>query len=756
MIIYVESKAFPYKTFLTVVKPSDKIARIRAHLLHILYDIGREDLQFKLRYKGQYLRDAFFIEDYDIPENAVIKLLPVAKRNDTMLDIRSIASTMTMSVDTISTSGQQDVKVELFREIKEFIRREKMVRAFDGMIYLMFLTTCLSVFTNYWYAVAWTGVFLAFTVIFRPYYNRHGGFTGNYTQWRFLYCIFFVVGAVGPRLITAVKTGYLLMNVVIFIQDHGCKDWVFVDVCCNILQDHGCKDWVFVDVCCNILQDHGCKDWVFVDVCCNILQDHGCKDWVFVDVCCNILQGHGCKDWVFVDVCCNILKGHGCKDWVFVDVCCHILQDHGCKDWVFVDECSHKNVFTAVFYSAHSVILLASAILIGLLFVNFRLEKGDYIEKFLVQERDIELVMKSARSSKIKEKRTAAHELACMAASGDDNKFRIVAEGGLDVLMAMAHCDDDVTQEHAVEAIAELLTIQSIQDNFVDMNGVQTLTSLLHSENSRIMQEAADSLYTIVSESEENKSAVVADHGLDDLAHAAYQGTIYCQRTVASIYLELAFTPEIRAQMAARNIPAQALVHLCGSTDPDTQRYALQTFELLAIESSEMICAQEELMEVLLELPNKTLDEKLYLLAGKILLYYAENRMTCEMLVNHPSIRDTLGMFARSHDTILQKVVTKVIFCMLDTKEMKLKAKDQQLHRVLEYIRDNSLDREAWDMADQGIQAMDSDEDNLSTLPMLSTLEKLNKMGGEKQRFGSKTSLGSDEKPGASNSSNSD
>ncbi|XP_033730849.1 uncharacterized protein LOC117320350 [Pecten maximus] len=131
MIIYVESKAFPCKTFLAVVKPSDKIARIRAHLLHILYDIGREDLQFKLRYKGQYLRDAFFIEDYEIPENAVIKMLPVAKRNDTMLDIRSIASTMTISVDAISTSGQQDVKVELFKEIKEFIRREKMIMAFD-------------------------------------------------------------------------------------------------------------------------------------------------------------------------------------------------------------------------------------------------------------------------------------------------------------------------------------------------------------------------------------------------------------------------------------------------------------------------------------------------------------------------------------------------------------------------------------------------------------------------------------------------
>ena len=52
------------------------------------------------------------------------------------------------------------------------------------------------------------------------------------------------------------------------------------------------------------------------------------------------------------------------------------------------------------------------------------------IEKYLVQERDIEEVMKLARSSKAKDTRTAAYELATMAASSDDNKFRIVAESG--------------------------------------------------------------------------------------------------------------------------------------------------------------------------------------------------------------------------------------------------------------------------------------------------------------------------------------
>lgn len=39
---------------------------------------------------------------------------------------------------------------------------------------------------------------------------------------------------------------------------------------------------------------------------------------------------------------------------------------------------------------------------------------------------------------------------------------------------------------------------------------------------------------------------------------------------------------------------------------------------------------------------------------------------------------------------------------------------------------------------------INSDDDNLSTLPTLSTLEKLNKME-QKGRFGSRTSLGSDD-----------
>jgi hypothetical protein len=46
---------------------------------------------------------------------------------------------------------------------------------------------------------------------------------------------------------------------------------------------------------------------------------------------------------------------------------------------------------------------------------------------------------------------------------------------------------------------------------------------------------------------------------------------------------------------------------------------------------------------------------------------------------------------------------------------------------------------------------MNCDDDNLSTLPTLSTLEKLNKMG-PKDQFGSKTSVQSDVKPSGSGS----
>ena len=64
------------------------MARVRAQLLHILYELGHEDHQFRLRFKGQYLRDAYTIEDYAIVENAIIKMVPHSRREE--VDLRLI------------------------------------------------------------------------------------------------------------------------------------------------------------------------------------------------------------------------------------------------------------------------------------------------------------------------------------------------------------------------------------------------------------------------------------------------------------------------------------------------------------------------------------------------------------------------------------------------------------------------------------------------------------------------------------------
>ncbi len=57
----------------------------------------------------------------------------------------------------------------------------------------------------------------------------------------------------------------------------------------------------------------------------------------------------------------------------------------------------------------------------------------------------------------------AAFELATKAALGEKEKFEIVDEDLLDPLNVLTVSDDKYTQEHATEAVAELLTLPSIQ-----------------------------------------------------------------------------------------------------------------------------------------------------------------------------------------------------------------------------------------------------------------------------------------------------
>ena len=73
------------------IQPYETIARVRAQILHILYELGRYKHQFRLRFKGQYLRDAFTIEDYGIMDCAIIKMVPLSKKIEVCMKVNKHA-----------------------------------------------------------------------------------------------------------------------------------------------------------------------------------------------------------------------------------------------------------------------------------------------------------------------------------------------------------------------------------------------------------------------------------------------------------------------------------------------------------------------------------------------------------------------------------------------------------------------------------------------------------------------------------------
>ena len=40
-------------------------------------------------------------------------------------------------------------------------------------------------------------------------------------------------------------------------------------------------------------------------------------------------------------------------------------------------------------------------------------------------------------------------------------------------------------------------------------------------------------------------------------------------------------------------------------------------------------------------------------------------------MMDNPEVKEALLMFAKTGDPVLQKVVVKIIFCMMDTRELK-------------------------------------------------------------------------------------
>ncbi|XP_032236424.2 uncharacterized protein LOC5511221 [Nematostella vectensis] len=601
MLIYVESKAFPNKTFTLICNPHDTIARARAQMLHILYELGREEHQFRFRFKGEYLRDAYTLDDYKILDNSVIKMVPMSKRkrgsyanlhgsrNSGIDDEHDFSSKANLPA---GHHELDDVQKALYKEIAIFTKREKLLTDFKVLLWIHFLAAVLSLTTTYRYAASWSGLLMIFGFAYCPNYTRLGGFVGKYGMNKKHFMIFFSVGAIMNLTASLLMGIYLIFELLAFVCDN---------------------------------------------------QDPSC------------------------------------------------LRQKELMWW------------SIILYLTQAVALAASIFISIMLIFNFNYEVGNIIEKFLIQTRDIDKVMNSAKLGNTKERRHAAFELASLAALGDETKFRIVGEGGLESLMNLCLSDDIATQEYAAEAVSELLTIPAIQDQFVELGGVRTLCALLHSKDKRVVNEAVTALSYIVADSEANRQTLLNENGMDDLFYIAERVHVPASRIVSAIFLELAFSAEIRIMMSAQQASVSALEKLCRSRDDETQRLSLQTLELLAIENSDTIIGHDGLLDYLLFLPSTSDDEQLYLLASKILLYYAENESACQKLVDFPDLKNCLTDFAVSNDPLLQNIVAKIILAMLDSHENKDAIASLGLDEVLMFIKSDATDRDAWEMSDHGL-----------------------------------------------------
>uniref|UniRef100_H2Z193 Uncharacterized protein n=1 Tax=Ciona savignyi TaxID=51511 RepID=H2Z193_CIOSA len=251
---------------------------------------------------------------------------------------------------------------------------------------------------------------------------------------------------------------------------------------------------------------------------------------------------------------------------------------------------------------------------------------------------------------------------------------------------------------------------------------MRTLTALLHTKNPRTVREAITAILYVVSDSDENKLAVVADHGLEDLAFSCKYADHRNRKMLSTIFLELAYYSETRSPLLTRSTPAAAIVALLirsSSTNDDfidenlqTTMLALQTLELLAIDTPSLITGQENLLEYLLALPSRINDKKVQLLAAQLLVNWTHSLENCERLCYTPGLTDNLLYFAHSNDPNLIKVIATLSLRLTEPIGLRSKLNDDDFQEFLGYLQNASNDRQTWNLAAQALDNLQNKPDS--------------------------------------------
>lgn len=368
--------------------------------------------------------------------------------------------------------------------------------------------------------------------------------------------------------------------------------------------------------------------------------------------------------------------------------------------------CSELMYYTVFLCLTESVVLVVYAVFAFILRSNFKFKVGNYIEPVLVEIRDIKYILAAANSKSVKEQRSAALDLANMAASSVDNKFAVVAEGGLQVLINLALSEDEGVRSYAIEAISELLTIKSIQNEYVSIGGVDTLLFSLHSTDTHIVKESLLAICQLCTDNEEVLAHVVTDNGMDDLCHVVRNVCkVDCVRLVAGIFLDVSFSVELRSALLKHKKHVGVFERMVSCKDSITQQLSLQTLEMITLANPDSVTSHTSLIPPLLSCITYTGDNDSRRLSAKLLLYFVDNPETIdEVLLNLSELKESLFRLVGSSDNIMQLVASKVIFTL--TQHSSELLVDPSTADLVRSLRVNAVDQESWMLSDKILEMM--------------------------------------------------
>ena len=180
MILYIHCRVLPLNTFVINAKANWTILRIRGYLLHKLYEVGHHKHPFRLRHKGQFLRDSLTLAESKIFDTVSIELVPLATVTELQSDL--------FWRYTNTEKRDEPHLIALAEERSHFDKRAKwlnylklsLLSLFPWCVFDFFLPSSKTVPMWLWGLAQ--GIYAMTGLYFAPGYSYQSGWVGKLNQ----------------------------------------------------------------------------------------------------------------------------------------------------------------------------------------------------------------------------------------------------------------------------------------------------------------------------------------------------------------------------------------------------------------------------------------------------------------------------------------------------------------------------------------------------------------------------------------------